>query len=388
MFFSIGRGQSPDFPCHWRLGRLMISTDQGWQEVVQDRYHVVYKGYMDDSDLRSSVLAIAAGEKPSATGNFCAITWDRVDQQVIIRSDRYRGFPIYIHADQITNLHRSDRVGWTDSTIMIDEDLAVTELKTDVIGSVDAGPIDLDQAISIIHQRLLLKTRQFLAHNTLPIKAYLSGGVDSLLVYAYLQHCTQQFEMVRGNYIDYDWFWMMNSGTLKQHWGYQQIHHWQTPCVLTSGTPGDEFMLRSPRTVDIWLRYHGVSMLDLLQSQDWQRSLHAAYFQKPSNQAVFQDLVTLEFTSAEQMKWQLCNINVNDWQHWHIGHTLTWTPLRDLEIFKVFLRLPVEQTLGQIMDSEISRALIEMVAPGLSRVISDQKNTGNPLSNLARYYWP
>ena len=81
----------------------------------------------------------------------------------------------------------------------------------------------------------------------------------------------------------------------------------------------------------------------------------------------------------------LCNNSVNDWQHWHIGQTLTWTPLRDLEIYKIFLRLRPEDAIPQIMDSAISIELMERNYPGLSNIISDQKNTGNYLKNLADF---
>jgi len=79
---------------------------------------------------------------------------------------------------------------------------------------------------------------------------------------------------------------------------------------------------------------------------------------------------------------ELCNTVVNDWQHWHLGNTLTWTPFRDLELFKLFLALPYEQALGQIMNSSVSCELIERNVPGLTCVLSSQKNSGNTMRNL------
>ena len=89
--------------------------------------------------------------------------------------------------------------------------------------------------------------------------------------------------------------------------------------------------------------------------------------------------------TKKELQWSLCNNAVNDWQHWHIGNTLTWTPLRDLDIYKMFLRLEPKDAVGQVMDSFISMGLIERNCPGLSNTISDQKNTGNYLKNLADY---
>jgi hypothetical protein len=93
------------------------------------------------------------------------------------------------------------------------------------------------------------------------------------------------------------------------------------------------------------------------------------------------------FREQQQMEqdtsdWALCNIIVNDWQHWHLGNTLTWTPLRDLRIIKILLRMPVPHAINQIMNSEFSKCLIERNVSGATRFISDQKNTGAVLKNL------
>jgi len=46
------------------------------------------------------------------------------------------------------------------------------------------------------------------------------------------------------------------------------------------------------------------------------------------------------------------------------------------------LALPYEQAVAQIMNSAISCELIERNVPGLTGVLSDQKNTGNAMKNL------
>jgi hypothetical protein len=115
--------------------------------------------------------------------------------------------------------------------------------------------------------------------------------------------------------------------------------------------------------------------------------LHYTYFNLPKHQAILSDENSLPNWDRTQLIWNLCNILVNDWQHWHIGNTLTWTPLRDLEIAKLLFRLPVDDLLGQIMNSDISCRLIEQNKPGLTKVISDQKNSGNSMKNLVNFYF-
>jgi hypothetical protein len=207
------------------------------------------------------------------------------------------------------------------------------------------------------------------------------------LVYSYLQRFTDQYELIKAQHFDYDEFWLKNSDTIGKFWGYKQLHHWHEPCVLTSGAPGDEFMLRSPVTVDLFLKSQGYNMIELLKQDMWKNCLHYTYFNLPKHTKLFQTQTPPQEWSRYDMLWNLSNILINDWQHWHIGNTLTWTPLRDLRIIKILLRLPVQAALGQIMNSDISRAVIERNYPGLSKCISDQKNSGNAMANLVNFYF-
>ena len=178
----------------------------------------------------------------------------------------------------------------------------------------------------------------------------------------------------------------MNSGIIQRSWAYKQIHHWTQSCVLTSGAPGDEFMLRSPVTTDLFLKAHGIKILDLLNDPKWSNCLHFEYFNREKHLDIFASDAKLDYTTIESLYQGLCNIVVNDWQHYHLGNTLTWTPLRDLEIFKILLRVPPNELLNQIMSSAISIQLIEQNKPGLSKLISDQKNNHTPMKNLVEFY--
>jgi hypothetical protein len=75
----------------------------------------------------------------------------------------------------------------------------------------------------------------------------------------------------------------------------------------------------------------------------------------------------------------------NDFQHWHLGNTLTWTPLRDPEIFKTVLSLDQESTLQQVMDGAITKALIKRNDPQLINALGKQKNRLNQKGLLKRF---
>jgi hypothetical protein len=381
MFFSIAPTPQDNFSYFYQLGPFAVSTDAGWHVLQVNQYSCVYKGYVDTDTIISAMDQIIHQSEPKLLGNFCVLAYNLHTGTLEIKTDRYRSFPIYFQdGHEVTNLKHLSQTAWTDSLIKIQQDFQIQESKFDLIGQFDTDPITADEIVEEIHYRLSEKTKNFIAFNSLSIRTFLSGGVDSLLVYSYLQRFTKDFELVKCNIIEYDKFWLQNSGFLSEFWAYSQIHHWIEPCVLTSGAPGDEFMLRSPVTADLFLKYHNLQITDLLTQKNW---LHNDYFNKKKHIDLFQQQNADKTLSQEQFYWQLCNAILNDWQHWHLGNTLTWTPLRDLEIFKLMLRLPISTAIAQIMDSELSRQLIEKNSVGLTRLISDQKNSGNIMKNLA-----
>ena len=341
--------------------------------TIRGNATILYKGYADRADLPALLPDILLQTTPRILGNFCALVL--VDNTLTIHTDRYRSFPIYIKSDSINNLIPGNRTAWTDQLVTVHSDLAVTENTFDVIGSTDLVPSNIDQ----IDELLTNKIQTFVLHNQLPIRVFLSGGVDTLLVYSYLRRLNIKHELAWNFHTDLDEFYLANSDDLQKHWGYQQIHYWRESCVLVSGAPGDEFTLRSPTTANLYLLNHETSIPEQLNLQN--DCLHREYFRRIENIELFSRQYE-NFKPNENIVWDICNNIVNDWQHWHLGNTMTWTPLRDLELTKLILSLPFDQILSQIMNSSISCKLIERNVPGLTRVLSDQKNTGNVFRNL------
>ena len=378
MFFSITNQPQNNFVKSYKLGNLYLSVDSGWETTSVGDYQIVYKGYTDTALL--DIEKIINQKEPTIIGNFCAFVYDTVSNNITIKTDRYRGFPIWYNSVEITNLQALANTAWSDSIVSVNSNFEVLENKFDVIGHIDTTVLSVGEVIDRIDEILSNKVQLFLEHNRLPIHAFLSGGVDSLLVYSYIQKYTDKYKLIKCHHIDYDAFWLKNSGHLKKLWAYNQIHHWDYPCVLTSGAPGDEFMLRSPTTTNLFLLAHDTSIPTELSKQP--NSLHSEYFQRDKHLELF----NTQSPITKNLHWELCNIVVNDWQHWHIGNTLTYTPLRDLEIFKLLLQLPLEHAIGQILNSNISRALIERNKSGLSSLISDQKNTGHSMKNLVEFF--
>ena len=395
MFFSIDKTKQCNFVNHFQFNNFFISVDSGWETYETEKHVVIYKGYADYHLLHDLLDEIIEEIEPSQTGNYCAIVYCKTDSTITIKSDKYRSFPVYIDkGSKVTNLTKQDQTGWTDSLITITDNFEIIENKFDVIGTIDMSTISLEDGIKSIASILDRKTKSLIdLRSSLPmafrkpIHTFLSGGVDSLLVYSFLQKHTQDYKLIKYAHIDYSDFWLMNSGSVTENWGYKQIHHWRSPCILTSGAPGDEFMLRSPVTANIFLQSFGAD-LDKINTDS--AKLHYSYFKLPKHLKVIEQLrsdseLNKQFTKQELI-WKLCNIVLNDWQHWHIENTITWTPLRDLDIFKTILRMPYDCQIEQILDSYISKRLIADIDTDLINLISNQKNTASMMSNLVDFY--
>lgn len=386
MFFSLEKQTNRLFPCCFNLGSLVLNTDQGWTQRDHGQQVTVFKGYAEQFDLAQAVLDL----KDDVLGNFAVFVYDKSQQTVAIKTNQWRGFKMFYAAGQrLTNLLEESYTVWNDSAVWVDQNLTLMEVKQDIIGSINTQPIDRSTALNLIDQRLRWRIGNFVANNRRPLKIFLSGGVDSMLVYSYIKNFTDQYQLVLANVVEWDKFWCMNQQRIRQQfWGYNQIHHWIEPCVLSSGAPGDEFMLRSPTTANIWLKYRGTSIPQQMKIQP--RFFHRDFFSQPGYQQLFE-----QQNSDEQIQkvlceprtefdWYLCNNVVNDCQHWHLGNTLTFTPLRDLEIFKIMLRLDLAHGVDQIMNSSISLDLILRNDPDLLNLLGSQKNSKESLTNLSK----
>lgn len=382
MFFTISKSKQDNFPYNHQTAQFVISLDEGWSQTTDNQGNLIwYKGYLDQGSLDDNVRSIIEEVEPTHSGNFCAIrvTLDGIN----LRSDRQRSFPIWVSDTVVTNLVKQATTIWSDNVIDIDNNFNIKNYFFDLIGSTANTVNSFDLVVEQVDQILSSKTEKFIAGLTEPIKVFLSGGIDTALVFSYIQKYTDQYEIVCNTHCDYDYFYLKNHSTLSKLWGYNQIHHWSSPCVLASGAPGDEYTVRSPTTANLLLLHYGTSIPELLKG-NYKDCLHSLYFNNPkyfemwSKQTVSGDLAELIRTCG--------NYNVNDWQHWHFGNTLTWTPLRDVEMFKLIASLPVEDLIEQVMNSKLSKELIKRNNPKILDYLSVKKNSENYLENLVPFY--
>ena len=385
MFFSISSQKKSNFPYQYTLGNFIVNTDAGWNEAILSAdIKVVYKGYVDNAPLADSLNDIVNSTSPNLTGNFCVFEYNASNDTIKINSDRYRAFPLYHKNNEITNLVPGGDTMWADGIYTVKSDYSIHKTKFDCIGPIIDSPLTWNEALDQVDEILKIRTELFLKNNQIPVKVFLSGGLDSLLAYSYIKkYYTNNYDLINYHHFDYDYFWMKNSGDIRDnHWAYTRVHHWLDNSMLISGAPGDEFMMRGPVTVQMFLKATNQNIYDLVKPNDYMYS----YFTHPEFESMFTDFSNPAKTYQELVH-KICNNLINDWQHWHLGNTLMWTPLRDLEIIKIMLRIPVDELVNQLTRGQFSIDLIARNTPDLVKSVSAQKNIGNARSNLTDLFF-
>lgn len=380
MFFNISSQKLDNFPVQIDYNNFVINLDQGWSVVKKDNGKIlIFKGYVDDGLLSYLIDDIVQQSVPSYYGNFCIFECD--NNQVRVITDVLRSFPIwYNQTGSLTNLVPGQYTIWTDSVVTLNSNFELIEKKFNLEFLDSTDKMSFDQVVKKVDDILAEKIFNFFQRNTLPVKVFLSGGIDTMLIYSYIKKLNIDHELLGCNHIDFDYFYLKNHDTLSKFWGYKQIHHWKEPCVLVSGAPGDEFTVRSPATANLILRYYKSSIPDLLKT--YTNSLHYIYFSNEKNNDIWNAQKNLVFNSLHETINYCLNINYNDWQHWHLGNTLTYTPLRDQKIFSCIAMLDEQELKNQIMDSTVQLELIRRNDKSLLNALSKQKNSFNNMENL------
>ena len=285
---------------------------------------------------------------------------------VTITHDTDRSFPVWKGNNTITNLEPIGEQVWADCVLTVDNKFNVSR---QWYMPRDNGTTDMSDAAIVdgVHEILLETFDSFLSHNQAPLKMFVSGGIDTTMAWAYLDHFTKDYEMVDYEYLKFTPFWKRNSSKLKRFWGYKQTHLWSEDCVLVSGAMGDENFMRGPYTMEMMLQAHGTGLADVLQPRDYHYKHCQGYLEKGL------DIGTID-PDIEKVKDTVMERNINDHQHWHIEQTLHFTPFKDSRILSLITQSSREQLVLQARDAHINRLLIEKLDPSKMEKVSRFKN--------------
>ena len=369
MFFQIKSEIDTTFPtCIKLTDNLWLNADEGWKVFYLDEAAVIFKGYLDDTEPTVEVLTeIASSPVPTFYGNFIALIVK--DRAVTIQHDVYRSFPLFVDENLIHNMDPTSAYRVPSSLILtVTDEFEVRYIQFDPIGEVSIDPITKEEAIEEIDSILLSKFSSFFAHNTLPIKIFVSGGIDTLMCWSYLKKLGVDYEIVSEENIASTLFIENKLDGINKFWAYCQIHSWEMPTVLVSGAMGDEVFLRGPLTGNMLLTNFGTSYPEELKPEHY----HYYYHLLPKNEKCYDP--GSETESKLQVIKKILGININDHQHWHLDQTLTFTPFKDIRITKLLLRLSFDDVIGQLVDAEIGKELVRRNCPTLLRHLHQQKN--------------
>lgn len=371
VFFSITREPDSRFPNQYQLNHAWFNCDAGWQCHDQN---VFYKGYADTADMLTMVSDFDLAGNYS--GNFAVIKF--TDEKIILRHNRNRSFELWHNDSCVTNLPGIPNVKnvWASHEIHVMADWTQTLNRIQTDNKVIAGSLTWDQARNQILDMLDQTVVDFFANNPAYLRLYYSGGVDTLLLYSLLMHHGQPFDLITYTHYEQDEFVSVNQENLNFFWNYKQIHHWRESAWLATGSHGDEYLLRGPEVIAMLTSWHDIDFADVMA--DCGDHYHARYFAKHQslwrehwdNRHRFQD----QFPTLEQLHAHVIDFLLNDYQYLHLGNTLTWTPLRNINLVRILLQVDIHELMPQFTNAELTKQLIARTDPTLLQALSRYKN--------------
>lgn len=396
MFFSISDIKDNRFFNHFEHCGVVLSTDSGWEELTHHGFKVFFKGYCDQYPMKDVARAHCEDILPKYSGNFCIILLK--EGSAFITHDTSRGFPLkyYSSCNVITNLlfnHLVPEHIWSDSYISYSSIYGINKKYFDPY-AFELSPVTYDDGIDAIASRLTDKIHG-LTTLPKPIKTFLSGGVDTMKVYALLTSYlpSDQIELIAEEHFESTKFTLLSLEPHEKHmWAYKQIHHWRSPTVIATGGSGDEIFLRGPTTAAIWCAWNNINLIEELSKSEY---YHTQYYLKEANKKIIsqfwrkREILRSNCPTYHDLCNKILSIVGNDHQHWHLENTLTWTPLKDLEFLRIILNMPFQNILSQILDGEICKKIITKLDPELIKYVCPSKNAPqqkfNHLLNYRKY---
>jgi hypothetical protein len=247
MFFSISTEKFDDrFFNHVNISNYYISLDAGWHQTRINKKEVFYKGYCDSVDMLQIIHEFSLDPKPRYRGNFGLIIVDH--DSLTVTHDLNRSFPLNIDNNgfltNLTKLNSREPI-WADRYVVyknLDIDFVFFDPYDGLAFNFDEK-LSLEQCANEIKDILDEKTK-YLFNTTLPIKIYLSGGLDTTLLYAYTKYHLEKndidYSIVTCQHNHYNKFLQKNHWNLKKEFAvYLQAHSFKNPCLMFNGAPGD-----------------------------------------------------------------------------------------------------------------------------------------------------
>jgi hypothetical protein len=350
MFFNIGNNVSDRFPVQVEHTGMFIGLDPGWN--ITDK--IIHKGL---------------------PGNECTIYLR--ENSIVVDPGPRRTFPVYYNETNVSNLvnYKSTYTSGQDLKVQNATILANTESTT--FTKLDLNDTEL---LDYLYNYIDNKVKNF--NPRLPIKVFPTGGVDVALIISFILKHKKDYELLNVEYKTMDYFTCHNRASIGNNWAYRDIHYWTTPSILMSGTLGDEMMLRNPQHAYMLAKLNGENIIETLKENP--NLYHSHYYSRSKLKHFYDEADELNL-NEEQTKNFILGRNSFDYQHWHMGETLTWTPLNDSTIANIMLNFSYSALREQFLDAGISKKLIARNNPEHLKLVSKLKNVDH-FSHLYRLF--
>lgn len=386
MFFSISTEKFDDrFFIHRKVSQYYISLDAGWQQSNINGKEIFYKGYCDTLDMSAVAADFAVDPTPRYTGNFGIIVVD--NDSLVLSNDIPRSFPLNINNGIfLTNLttKNSSQSIWADHYVIYNQK-NIEQVRVDILKDLD---LNFDETLTLNECAFRIKNiiddkLDFVKRSSLDKKIFLSGGVDTTLLYAISQLRLDNVEVVNYEHLDYDKFLLKNYSHLRKEYGIYSHGAWcsREPSIVFSGAPGDEFFLRGPFMAGLWSSWQNFNLIELLNRN--QDCYHCKFYLRDGVKKVIKDHYANQqnikntYQSYRKLCLYILDNCANDHQVWHLNNTLTWSPFKDLKILSTVLKLNKDDLLDQILDAKLSKHLISLYDLDSLNLMDQHKNEDN-----------
>jgi hypothetical protein len=351
MFFSISKQQQDDFPNHIKWGEFCIDFDNGWT-VTDSSITKGYEGKSCEINYVDDTVHLTAGVRQT----FPVF----VDDENFIVSNLFDNSNLFVGSITITptKIHRIEHTAPKFVNLNLSDDEIINQIDSIIENSI----------LNVKHDK--------------PVKLFLTGGVDTLLMAAYVVKNKIPHELITSEHFDLDYFLCHNRSKLKKYWAYKSLQHYREPTILLSGSNGDEMLGRHPADVCMVLNYFNEDIVEISKQQ---QIYHSKYFLREKFIAEYEKIKQIKFSSEQDLKQHIVFRNSRDFQHWHLGNTITYSPYDNLDLINLVLNLSYPMLKTQMLDAGVQKLLIERNAPSLLRFLSDDKNSNN-FKKLASLY--
>ena len=400
MFFSIKKDTVDSrFYNNYQFGELSLNLDNGWNRTQINNANVFFKGYCDHCNIADVLVEFVNDPTPKHYGNFCIIIC--IENAFTITHDLHRKFPIWNYQNVlITNLSKKNenKYGFTGSKIVngfyeFGHDHEFVEhgkyIKTFKKLSIEyknyhqkfnnSNNLSFDDICAQYNNILASKSNSFVNCNYQK-KIFISGGYDSMISYSLVEkNCNEDSVFFDSYIIENDIFLEKNYHNLVDC-GYEienSMHHWQKKTILTSGFHAEFYLFKHYTMVAAWCAYKNINFLKEFKNY---KSYGITSFNRDNRKPVFENMwsnrsyIQEKYSNINDFHNYLINFALHNHQHFHLGNTLTWTPLKDIRLLNLFFSVTDDDIIDQILNNRVEKYIIEKQNKKLLKYISKNKN--------------